>query len=650
MKIHDKRGRVVLAAGLLLIAAAARGAVPTAFTYQGRLSDGDTPADGQFDFVFDLYTTPTGGTEPTTVSVDDVGVSDGYFTVLLDYGAGAFSGGVAWYLETRVRPHGGGAYETLSPRHPIVSVPYAQYAVTVKDSAITSAKIENGSISFVDIGQNGAGTDQVMKWNGAAWAPANDETGGGGGVTDHGDLTGLSGDDHLQYLRSDASDVFNDVGSSISLRFEGDTDANLLYLSGALDAVGIGTGSPDGKLQVIGKKVRIGDAGTVNWVYGDGDLYVEDCLEVDGRSYIDDDLTVGDGSAGYDEDSEYLKLSAQSADWFVGVQNEAASDDSDFNIGTSVGDEDTFHIERDGSVGIGTSAPGNAGLKVVNDASALAGATAWFQNNDSGGIACVSQTDSSQPNTFLTQYGAGNFLTCFDGTGYPVVLKKDGAVECGALTSRNAMSGVSGATLSVENDSATGIALVTDVDSSDVNTLLKQHGSGDFLYCDSFAGGWERVIRLKNDGTVECKVLNITGGSDLAEPFPSASGEGFAPGTVLVIDDETPGALALSEEPYDRRVAGVVSGAGGVNPGVMLRQTGSSADGECPIALSGRVYVRADASYGAIRPGELLTTSATPGHAMRVTEYDRAQGAVLGKAMSRLESGRGLVLVLVSLQ
>jgi hypothetical protein len=68
------------------------------------------------------------------------------------------------------------------------------------------------------------------------------------------------------------------------------------------------------------------------------------------------------------------------------------------------------------------------------------------------------------------------------------------------------------------------------------------------------------------------------------------------------------------------------------------------------VALSGRVYCLADASDGPIAPGDLLTTSDTPGHARRVDDHTRAQGAVLGKALTRLESGRGLVLVLVSLQ
>jgi hypothetical protein len=83
---------------------------------------------------------------------------------------------------------------------------------------------------------------------------------------------------------------------------------------------------------------------------------------------------------------------------------------------------------------------------------------------------------------------------------------------------------------------------------------------------------------------------------------------------------------------------------------MMMSQTGTLADGQHPVALSGRVYCWVDASRGAIKPGDLLTTSSTPGHAMKATNAARAQGAIIGKAMTGLKSGRGLVLVLVNLQ
>ena len=117
----------------------------------------------------------------------------------------------------------------------------------------------------------------------------------------------------------------------------------------------------------------------------------------------------------------------------------------------------------------------------------------------------------------------------------------------------------------------------------------------------------------------------------------------------MVIDEEHPGQLKLSHRAYDTRVAGIASGANGINPGISLRQEGPMDAGQ-DVALSGRVYVQADASFGAIKPGDLLTTSDTPGYAMRVADHARAQGAILGKAMSGLSQGKGMVLVLVTLQ
>jgi hypothetical protein len=68
------------------------------------------------------------------------------------------------------------------------------------------------------------------------------------------------------------------------------------------------------------------------------------------------------------------------------------------------------------------------------------------------------------------------------------------------------------------------------------------------------------------------------------------------------------------------------------------------------VALSGRVYVDANNASGAIEPGDLLTTSNIPGQAMKVADHERAQGAILGKAMTSLDQGSGRVLVLVTLQ
>jgi hypothetical protein len=154
--------------------------------------------------------------------------------------------------------------------------------------------------------------------------------------------------------------------------------------------------------------------------------------------------------------------------------------------------------------------------------------------------------------------------------------------------------------------------------------------------------------KLDVRGVASVCVLTITGGCDMAEPF-DMDPEVSPKGSVMVIDDEHPGRLKLSDRAYDRRVAGIVSGANGINPGISLQQEGALDSGQ-NVALSGRVYVQADAAFGAIKPGDLLTTSKTPGYAMKVTNHAKAQGAILGKAMSSLKAGKGMVLVLVTLQ
>lgn len=156
------------------------------------------------------------------------------------------------------------------------------------------------------------------------------------------------------------------------------------------------------------------------------------------------------------------------------------------------------------------------------------------------------------------------------------------------------------------------------------------------------------AAKLDVIGTTRTCVLTITGGCDLAEPFPMKEPE-LEKGSVVVIDDEHPGRLKLSTQAYDKRVAGIISGANGINPGISLQQEGAFDAGQ-NVALTGRVFVQADAAFGAIKPGDLLTTSGTPGHAMKVADHTKAQGAILGKAMSGLPDGKGFVLVLVTLQ
>ena len=154
-------------------------------------------------------------------------------------------------------------------------------------------------------------------------------------------------------------------------------------------------------------------------------------------------------------------------------------------------------------------------------------------------------------------------------------------------------------------------------------------------------------VAIEANGLVKVKTLQILGGADLAERFEVEGSP--EPGTVLRIHETRPGSLRVCDEPYCARVAGVVSGANDLAAGIELGRDGNGAH-SVPVALSGRVWVRCDAAAGAIHAGDLLTTAAHAGHAMRASDRGRAQGAILGKAMTSLETGAGLVLVLVSLQ
>jgi len=226
-----------------------------------------------------------------------------------------------------------------------------------------------------------------------------------------------------------------------------------------------------------------------------------------------------------------------------------------------------------------------------------------------------------------------DLLDGFDSTAF---VKKSGDTMTGAFTaSSSAFSAITGVT-SANN----GNGIVGEADTgADAYGVYGKSSSG-------FAGFFDGKVQINGVATVQ--VLTITGGSDLAEPF-NLSKRNIPKGSVVVIDESAPGNLTLSNRPYDQRVAGIVSGANGVKPGIQLHQEGVM-DGDENVALSGRVYVRADASNGAIKPGDLLTTSRVPGHAMRVTSHAKAQGAIIGKAMSSLDDGDGMVLVLVTLQ
>lgn len=336
-----------------------------------------------------------------------------------------------------------------------------------------------------------------------------------------------------------------------------------------------------------------------------------------------------------------------------------------------------------GRLGIGTTAPGHL-LSVV-------GGPTWTSNGWGGSIELANATAIGwRTNTSNQRFGMGHtnggfyiFRTASDpGTAgspavYDFTIRDSGNVGIGAMNPSHRLSIGDGPLWtsnfwrgSVELTNASAIGWQSNTSGQ---RFGMGHTNGGFYIFRTASnpgttgaaavydlsirdngfvgiGTTSPATRLHVNGTTRTSLLQITGGGDLAEPFNVAGTDTVEPGMVVAIDRENPGQLRIADRAYDRTVAGIVSGAGGINPGLILQQEGTVVAGEHPVALTGRVYVWADATSGAIEPGDLLTTSDTPGHAMKVSDHTLAQGAILGKAMSVLEEGTGLVLVLVSLQ
>lgn len=133
---HNKSGTFIIVLLVLALSsmASAGAAAPdgpdapvgTTFTYQGRLNDGGSPANGAYDLRFSLFDAASGGAQVgSTQALNDVAVADGYFTVALDFGNGVFKGDARWIV-VEVRPGAStGSYTTLNPRTQLASVPYA---------------------------------------------------------------------------------------------------------------------------------------------------------------------------------------------------------------------------------------------------------------------------------------------------------------------------------------------------------------------------------------------------------------------------------------------------------------------------------------------------------------------------------------------
>jgi len=255
-----------------------------------------------------------------------------------------------------------------------------------------------------------------------------------------------------------------------------------------------------------------------------------------------------------------------------------------------------------------------------------------------------------------TAFGAGTGVHGHTSTGVGVLGTSDGNGQGGKFFSPN------GFAVLTQSDQST--ALVATSKNGQAISAFSDNDIAIFAQGANFSGVFNGAFVVNKgptpkhpdiDGSIVINDGNlfvnkgdvILGNGDCAEDFPIADGAPIDPGTVMVLDAD--GQLRQSAAPYDKRVAGVISGAGGYKPGLILDRQPTD-DHRLPLALMGKVCCKVDARSAPIEVGDLLTTSSTPGHAMKAEDPQKAFGAVIGKALKRLEAGEGLIPILVALQ
>lgn len=594
----------------------AMAAVGTAITYQGQLTQNGAAATGTPDMVFELFGQFDGGTPLATLVANNVPLdADGRFTVDLDFG-NQFNGQERW-LQITVEG------ETLYPRQPLMAAPYAIYAL--------SGGSGGGAGGWVDKGDETHIMDDVGIGTTDPEAKLHVMTSSAGNVTAHNESVGVferSGDAFISILTPNDRERGVLFGDPEHL-----SNGGIIYNSPITpDGFNFRTGGNVARM-VLTNTGNVG-IGTTNPQHP---LHVNGILRVGGS-------TTGLGGA----DGDYLFIQPNSTGLATFRFDQANLRFQNSNWG------EIMRLNRDGEVGIGTTNPGarldvtrtdngtvlrvggNGTSTGINVSSANIGVQVNGLSSTGTAFHAPSITGSARAASFYGNTTSPLMSTWNDGTG--PALQVQGASDA---------SPSGGGLLIVGATNSGNIAIDTNEimarSNGAASSLLLNRDGGDVVV-GSASGGTSRIVT---------PVIQITGGSDLSEQFDVATVGDVVPtpGMVVCIDPRNPGKLIPSTRAYDRTVAGVISGANGVKTGMMMGQHGTAADGAHAVALTGRVYVMVQAGDEAIEPGDLLTTSDAPGCAMKVSDHDAAQGAILGKAMTRLEAGeRGMVLVLVSLQ
>jgi hypothetical protein len=525
--------------GLSISMTYAQGPVGTAFTYQGRLTDGGSPANGAYDFSFNLYSVPSGGAALAAPNgKNDVTVTNGLFTVTLDFGSNVFND-QARYLDIWVRPgSSSGGYTALAPRQRLLPTPNALFS--------SAPWVTSGSNIHFAQGNVGIGT-------------------------------------------SVPNAVLSVVKSS----------------------------SPEPSVQGFPAALKIGSpAGTIPFAIR------QNAAENNSPTLVYFETSSGD----------LAYLSAATNTFVLGAL-------AGKNLGLNVnGSTRAMTLEANGRVGIGTTSTClTSTLHVVRNTSA---------------------SGTCNPAAILVEGGSDNGLVAAGGN-VGVWGNGGGAGVYGESVSGKGVQGISTNGIGIVAGSTHNQGLYA---SSALNTGIRAaSGSGTFIlegFDSSPLPENRRFAVMTETGNVLADGA-FSGPADFAEMMTvTGVKKDYTPGDVLVMGQE--GKLARSTKPYSSALVGVYSAQPGFVGDTEITIRGiESYDGplaadRLAVALLGIVPVKVTDENGAIQPGDLLTTSSLPGHAMKATPTlvngirIYPTGTILGKALTSLEQGSGVIQVLIT--
>ena len=486
----------------------------TAFTYQGRLNDGGNPAHGNYDFRFKLFADPFGNNQAgSAVLTNNLPLTNGLFTVTVDFGAGVFNGSSFW-LEVDIRTNGASGYVNLTPLQALTPAPYAIFANTAS---------------------NVSGTISSTALSGTYTAPVTFSNGGNSFGGDGGGLTGLNASQLTSgtvpaAALANAWKIAGNSGTSPGLHFVGTTDNQPLELrvnngralrleptatNGAVNVIG---GSPNNFVSngVVGATIAgggavsygssspsnsvMGDFGTVGGGDGNRAAGYEATIGGGGANIIsNDDATVGGGF--------FNAAGGYAATAGGGFQNAAAGDFA--TVGGGLGNNSTAEY---------ATVAGGSG----NYAAGLAATVPGGDENYAGGsysFAAGNQAYAGHAGAFVWADSQNAYY--YSDRNDQFKIRAGG----GVVMDVSGSSGVNPAALYVHSTSGSGVGLYVAETSSDATAVFANAGTGDII--KGFSGAGNLVFVVTNNGTVYCQQLVQTSDRNAKANFTALDFQGI---------------------------------------------------------------------------------------------------------------------------